>query len=64
MGLTLCNAPVTFPRTIGIGGAFYTHVPALPVGTEVHCANGPPKFDMGVERQMPPGQVSPFTAEA
>ena len=42
-------------------GVFYTHVPALPVRTEVHCANGPPRFDMVAGVQMPPGPLSPLT---
>ena len=39
-------------------GAFYTHVPALPVGPEVHCANGPEQFDMVAELQMPLGPLA------
>ena len=32
---------------------YHTHVTALPVWSEVHCANGPPQFDMVAELQMP-----------
>ena len=45
-------------------GAFYTHVPALPVGTEVHCANGPLLLDMVAGVQMPTGPLSPLTEGA
>ena len=41
-------------------GAFYTHVPALPVGPEVHCANGPAQFDMVAVLQIPQDQLVPW----
>ena len=55
----------TAPPEGAVGrGAFYTYVPALPVGSEVHCAYGPSQFDMVVELQMPPGPVSPLAGGA